>query len=132
MLAISVTQTANKEWSFVFCMKCQPRAIVRLARFTIRGQKVSPRSIQWALQRRTFLSRVSGHSEDPAMGKEKVQFQLKTPKGTKDCRYHLGFGIEIDTKSRLSGEGKNMVIRDRIFSTITDVFKRHGAVTIDT
>ena len=25
-----------------------------------------------------------------------------------------------------------MVIRDRIFSTITQVFKRHGAVTIDT
>lgn len=25
-----------------------------------------------------------------------------------------------------------MVIRDRIFSTITDVFKRHGAVTLDT
>lgn len=25
-----------------------------------------------------------------------------------------------------------MVVRDRIFSTITDVFKRHGAVTIDT
>lgn len=42
------------------------------------------------------------------------QFQLKTPKGTKDW------------------EGKDMVIRDRIFSTITNVFKRHGAVTIDT
>jgi histidyl-tRNA synthetase len=25
-----------------------------------------------------------------------------------------------------------MVIRDKIFSTITEVFKRHGAVTIDT
>lgn len=25
-----------------------------------------------------------------------------------------------------------MVVRDRIFSTITEVFKRHGAVTIDT
>ena len=25
-----------------------------------------------------------------------------------------------------------MVIRDRIFSTLTNVFKRHGAVTIDT
>ena len=48
------------------------------------------------------------------MGKEKVQFQLKTPKGTKDW------------------EGKDMVIRDHIFSTITQVFKRHGAVTIDT
>jgi histidyl-tRNA synthetase len=31
-----------------------------------------------------------------------------------------------------AGEGKDMVIRDKIFSTITDVFKRHGAVTIDT
>ena len=25
-----------------------------------------------------------------------------------------------------------MVVRDRIFNTITTVFKRHGAVTIDT
>ncbi|KAF2405229.1 histidyl-tRNA synthetase [Trichodelitschia bisporula] len=51
------------------------------------------------------------------MGKEKgekLTFQLKTPKGTKDW------------------EGRDMVIRDKIFSTITDVFKRHGAVTIDT
>ncbi|MCJ1226064.1 Cytoplasmic and mitochondrial histidine tRNA synthetase [Toensbergia leucococca] len=48
------------------------------------------------------------------MGKDKVQYLLKTPKGTKDW------------------DGKDMVIRDRIFSTITTVFKRHGAVTIDT
>ncbi|KAI9784141.1 MAG: Cytoplasmic and mitochondrial histidine tRNA synthetase [Geoglossum umbratile] len=48
------------------------------------------------------------------MGKEKVQFSLKTPKGTKDW------------------EGKDMVVRDKIFSAITSVFKRHGAVTIDT
>ncbi|KAJ9668991.1 Cytoplasmic and mitochondrial histidine tRNA synthetase [Coniosporium apollinis] len=51
------------------------------------------------------------------MGKdkaEKTNFQLKVPKGTKDW------------------EGKDMVIRDKIFSTITEVFKRHGAVTIDT
>ncbi|KAI9802417.1 MAG: hypothetical protein M1825_002801 [Sarcosagium campestre] len=48
------------------------------------------------------------------MGKEKVSFQLKTPKGTKDW------------------DGRDMVIRDKIFSTITNVFKRHGAVTIDT
>jgi len=32
----------------------------------------------------------------------------------------------------MPGEGKDMVIRDGIFSTITEVFKRHGAVTIDT
>ncbi|KAH6888681.1 hypothetical protein B0T10DRAFT_405303 [Thelonectria olida] len=44
----------------------------------------------------------------------KNKFDLKTPKGTKDW------------------EGKDMVIRDKIFSTITEVFKRHGGVTIDT
>ncbi|QIW96228.1 hypothetical protein AMS68_001746 [Peltaster fructicola] len=52
------------------------------------------------------------------MGKEKGDaksgFQLKVPKGTKDW------------------EGRDMVIRDKIFSSITEVFKRHGAVTIDT
>ena len=51
------------------------------------------------------------------MGKEKSEktsFQLKVPKGTKDW------------------EGRDMVIRDKIFANITDVFKRHGAVTIDT
>ncbi|KAI9668747.1 MAG: Cytoplasmic and mitochondrial histidine tRNA synthetase [Alyxoria varia] len=42
------------------------------------------------------------------------QYNLKTPKGTKDW------------------DGKDMVIRDKIFSIITSVFKRHGAVTIDT
>ncbi len=31
-----------------------------------------------------------------------------------------------------AGAGKDMVIRDKIFSTITEVFKRHGGVTIDT
>ncbi|KAL9604801.1 MAG: hypothetical protein Q9219_000249 [cf. Caloplaca sp. 3 TL-2023] len=46
--------------------------------------------------------------------KEKLSFQLKTPKGTKDWT------------------GTDMVLRDRIFSAITTVFKRHGAVTIDT
>ena len=50
------------------------------------------------------------------MGKdrEKMNYQLKVPKGTKDW------------------EGRDMVIRDKIFGTIAEVFKRHGAVTIDT
>jgi histidyl-tRNA synthetase len=46
--------------------------------------------------------------------KEKMNFQLKVPKGTKDW------------------EGRDMVIRDKIFGSIIEVFKRHGAVTIDT
>jgi len=37
--------------------------------------------------------------------------------------------VETDNES---GHGTDMVIRDKIFSTITEVFKRHGAVTIDT
>ncbi|PNS20883.1 histidine-tRNA ligase [Sphaceloma murrayae] len=41
-------------------------------------------------------------------------YNLKVPKGTKDW------------------DGEAMVIREKIFSTITQVFKRHGAVTIDT
>jgi histidyl-tRNA synthetase len=44
----------------------------------------------------------------------KTKFELKVPKGTKDW------------------EGTDMVIRDKIFNTITSVFKRHGGVTIDT
>lgn len=54
---------------------------------------------------------------DDKMGKEKdgkTNFQLKVPKGTKDWA------------------GEDMVIRDKIFGSITEVFKRHGAVTIDT
>lgn len=46
--------------------------------------------------------------------KGKGMLNLKVPKGTKDW------------------EGKDMIIRDKIFNTITSVFKRHGAVTIDT
>ncbi|GAB5586326.1 Cytoplasmic and mitochondrial histidine tRNA synthetase [Umbelopsis nana] len=49
--------------------------------------------------------------------KEKVAknaFTLKVPKGTKDYN------------------DKEMAIREKVFSTITSVFKRHGAVTIDT
>ncbi|KAE8445035.1 Cytoplasmic and mitochondrial histidine tRNA synthetase, partial [Mollisiaceae sp. DMI_Dod_QoI] len=42
------------------------------------------------------------------------KFELKTPKGTKDWY------------------GKDMVIRDKIFSTITEVFKRYGGKRLDT
>ncbi|KAJ3232962.1 hypothetical protein HDU81_002582 [Chytriomyces hyalinus] len=42
------------------------------------------------------------------------KFELKTPKGTRDFL------------------PEEMAIRERMFSTITQVFKRHGAVTIDT
>lgn len=92
MPAISVTQTANKDLLFVFCMKYQPRAIVGLAHFTFRGQNPGMYSALWGFQRHTFSSQFSDYSEDPAMGKEKVQFQLKTPKGTKDCKLSMKLG----------------------------------------
>jgi histidyl-tRNA synthetase len=49
-----------------------------------------------------------------AQKKEKLQFQLKVPKGTKDWA------------------DKDMVIREAIFSSLSSLFKRHGGVTIDT
>ena len=42
------------------------------------------------------------------------KFSIKVPKGTKDYNE------------------REMAIREKIFATITKVFKRHGAVTIDT
>ncbi|KAK2771714.1 Cytoplasmic and mitochondrial histidine tRNA synthetase [Emmonsiellopsis sp. PD_33] len=51
---------------------------------------------------------------DDTMGKEKTSFTLKTPKGTKDWA------------------GADALLRDRIFTTITDVFKRHGGTSLDT
>ncbi|KAK0631986.1 histidyl-tRNA synthetase-like protein [Immersiella caudata] len=48
------------------------------------------------------------------MAPKAAKFDIKTPKGTKDW------------------DGADMVIREKIFSTITDVFKRHGGTTIDT
>ncbi|KAK1752389.1 hypothetical protein QBC47DRAFT_404722 [Echria macrotheca] len=48
------------------------------------------------------------------MAPKAPKFEIKTPKGTKDW------------------DGVDMVIREKIFSTITDVFKRHGGTTIDT
>ncbi|KAG2418199.1 histidyl-tRNA synthetase [Aspergillus terreus] len=49
------------------------------------------------------------------MPKEKApSFNLKTPKGTKDW------------------SGSDALLRDRIFTTIADVFKRHGGTALDT
>lgn len=65
----------------------------------------------------SFKPRTDQELDIDKMGKKdesKGGFQLKVPKGTKDW------------------DGKDMVIREKIFSTIANVFKRHGAVTIDT
>ena len=44
----------------------------------------------------------------------KISFQLKTPKGTRDWA------------------GPDVLLRDRIFSTISTIFRAHGAVALDT
>ncbi|KAG6363182.1 hypothetical protein INS49_008278 [Diaporthe citri] len=59
----------------------------------------------------TAISRRNPESDDMA---PKGGFELKTPKGTRDW------------------DGKHMVLREQIFDTIREVFKRHGGVTIDT
>lgn len=51
---------------------------------------------------------------DTMAPKEKVSFNLKTPKGTKDW------------------SGSDALLRDRIFTTIASVFKRHGGMALDT
>ncbi|KAL2860698.1 histidine--tRNA ligase [Aspergillus lucknowensis] len=64
-----------------------------------------------------FYQTQTGDSTDMATkeGKSnKLSFQLKTPKGTRDW-------IGID-----------MVLRESIFSAITEVFKRHGGTQLDT
>ncbi|CCG81927.1 Histidyl-tRNA synthetase [Taphrina deformans PYCC 5710] len=50
----------------------------------------------------------------PAGPPAKQKFSLKVPKGTKDW------------------SDKDMILREKIFNTITRVFKSHGGVTIDT
>ncbi|KAF2263992.1 histidyl-tRNA synthetase [Lojkania enalia] len=64
----------------------------------------------------TATARRTRDTQNGDMGKEKKggNFQLKTPKGTRDW------------------QGTDVVLREQIFSAITDVFKRHGGVTIDT
>lgn len=50
----------------------------------------------------------------PKEKKEKLSFQLKTPKGTRDW------------------SGPDVLLRDTIFNTITSVFRAHGAIQLDT
>jgi len=45
---------------------------------------------------------------------DKGAFAVKVPQGTRDW------------------SGKDIIIRDKIISSMVEVFKRHGAVTIDT
>lgn len=68
-----------------------------------------------SLPRRRCYSDSSCLSDPATMGKDsKNAFNLKTPKGTKDW------------------SGSDALLRDRVFNTITDIFKRHGGTALDT
>lgn len=76
------------------------------------GPKSSPPTIP---HRRHFSSNLPLCNSTPKMPKDKTaSFNLKTPKGTKDW------------------SGSDALLRDRIFSTIADIFKRHGGTALDT
>ncbi|KAJ5898971.1 Histidine-tRNA ligase/ATP phosphoribosyltransferase regulatory subunit [Penicillium taxi] len=63
---------------------------------------------------RRYFSSTRYASTDDMAPKEKSSFNLKVPKGTKDWA------------------GSDALLRDRIFTTIADVFKRHGGTALDT
>lgn len=74
--------------------------------------KSSPPTIP---HRRHFSSNLPLSSSTHKMPKDKTaSFNLKTPKGTKDW------------------SGSDALLRDRIFGTIADIFKRHGGMALDT
>lgn len=100
-------------------MNVLPRALARRARYIPIATRTAVVFNRPA--RRTFAedlpSKQRNHRTENTMAKDKESksnIALKVPKGTKDW------------------EGKDMVIREKIFNSITKVFKRHGAVTIDT
>ncbi|KAJ3011127.1 UNVERIFIED_CONTAM: hypothetical protein HDU68_001813 [Siphonaria sp. JEL0065] len=77
----------------------------------LKGQKADKALVdeQVALLKELNQRKNAGASDDSSK-----KFELKTPKGTRD------FSPE------------EMAIREKMFATISAVFKRHGAVTIDT
>ncbi|CCE61822.1 hypothetical protein TPHA_0B01490 [Tetrapisispora phaffii CBS 4417] len=75
--------------------------------FTMMSEKV-------AVDQPKVAATLVGNVNKKESKKNKLQVSLKTPKGTKDW---------ADT---------DMVIREAIFSTLSNLFKKHGGVTIDT
>ncbi|KAI4911564.1 hypothetical protein J4E90_006380 [Alternaria incomplexa] len=87
-------------------------------RYTFAYRKVSRTSIRTYIlaPRRRFSTQTSPLGFDDDMGKEdkNKSFNLKVPKGTRDWT------------------GEDAALRDNLFQTVTEVFKRHGATTLDT
>ncbi|KAK2611088.1 hypothetical protein N8I77_004464 [Diaporthe amygdali] len=89
--------------------RARPRTLLQVAPF----KSLNPASSFYCVPKAfsTSIPRRNTELDDMA---PKGGFELKTPKGTRDW------------------DGKHMVLREQIFDTIREVFKRHGGVTIDT
>ncbi|KAI9472373.1 MAG: histidyl-tRNA synthetase [Benjaminiella poitrasii] len=82
----------------------------------LKAEKAEQAAIDQEVQALLALKKELAQLEGTANSKKpaKTSFTLKTAKGTKDYN------------------DKDMAIREKVFNTITKVFKKHGAVTIDT
>lgn len=77
-------------------------------------RKMSQATAKEVSNNATALGAAAAVNASKKSKKSKEKFQLKTPKGTKDW------------------SGKDMILRESIFSSLSSLFKRHGGVTIDT
>ena len=66
------------------------RAFARVAPLQSAHIRLATLSPPWRLPYRHIATQTFEILEAAEMGKEKTQFQLKTPKGTKDCRHTIG------------------------------------------
>ncbi|KAF1365735.1 histidyl-tRNA synthetase-like protein [Lizonia empirigonia] len=95
-----------------------PALLQNIPRHTVACSKITRIAAPtWSFQsRRVYSAQSSIGAFDDDMGKEdkSKNFNLKVPKGTRDWT------------------GEDAALRDRLFETVTTVFKRHGATTLDT
>ncbi|KAK3394191.1 hypothetical protein B0H63DRAFT_39236 [Podospora didyma] len=107
----------HASWKFVFRSVRLQRRLTQALEIPV--TRSSPAVVKLE-SRRLFatssskLRAVANPNHHSDMAPKAPKFEIKTPKGTKDW------------------DGVDMVVREKIFSTITDVFKRHGGTTIDT
>ncbi|KAL6151057.1 Cytoplasmic and mitochondrial histidine tRNA synthetase [Exserohilum turcicum] len=95
-----------------------PALLQDALRYTFACRKLTPTPLRiriFTSPRRRLCTQASCLF-DNEMGKEdkSKSFNLKVPKGTRDWT------------------GEDAALRDRLFDTVTNVFKRHGATTLDT
>ncbi|KAM4747339.1 histidine--tRNA ligase, cytoplasmic-like [Rhinophrynus dorsalis] len=96
------------------CLSSSCRALLMGQRMFVYGTAVRCMSCHQNNQNTKNSLGQQGVMVKPGAGEQKRNFVLKTPKGTHDVH------------------PKQMAIRERVFSTVVNCFKRHGAESIDT